>query len=110
MPRTGRGLQLVDNVATMIEADSPYPVCASGELKLLILERMMIFPVALKRLQLLQWRNSHDRSEWKLLLVAHRVTACDAQLKAFYKILPGHLFDLTRQLQLKEGCKNLRGR
>jgi len=94
MPRTGSGLQVVDNVATMIEADSPYPVCGSTELKLLILERMMIFPVALKRLQLLQWRNSHDRSDWKLLRVAHRVTACDTQLKTFYEILPWHLFDL----------------
>jgi hypothetical protein len=110
MPRAGRGLQVVDNVATVIKADSPYPVSGSGELKLLILERMMIFPVALKRLQLLQWRNSHDRSDWKLLLVAHRVTECNTQLKAFYKIFPGHLFDLTRQLQLKQGCKNLRGR
>jgi hypothetical protein len=77
MPRTGRGLQVVDNVATMIKADSPY---------------------------------SCLRFDWKLLPVAHRVTACDSQLKAFYKIFPGHLFDLTRQLQFKQGCKNLRGR
>jgi len=110
MPRTGRGLQVVDNVVTMIKADSPYSVCGSSELELLILERMMILPVAFKRLQLLQRRNSHDRSDWKLLPVAHRVTACDSQLKAFYKIFPGHLFDLTRQLQFKQGCKNLRGR
>ena len=109
-PCSPRGLQLIDNIATMIEADSPHLVYGSRELKLLILEWMMIFPVAPKRLQLLQWRYSNDRSDWKLLLVAHRVTKFDSQLKAFYKILSGHLFDLTRQLQFKQSRKNLRGR
>lgn len=110
MPCSPRGLQLVDNIATMIEIDSPHLVYCSRELKLLILEWMMIFPVAPKRLQLLQWRNSYDRSDWKLPPVAHRVTKFNSPLKAFYKILAGHLSDLARQFQFKQSRKNLRGR
>ena len=110
MPSSPRGLQLIDDIAAMIEAGSPHLVYGSRELELLILEWMMIFPVASKRLQLLQWRNSYDRSDWKLLLVAHRVTKFNSPLKAFYKILAGHLSDLARQFQFKQSRKNLRGR
>ena len=54
MLRSPRGLQLIDDIAAMIEAGSPHLVYGSRELELLILEWMMIFPVASKRLQLLQ--------------------------------------------------------
>jgi hypothetical protein len=47
-------------------------------------------------LQPLQWRNSHDRPDWKLLLVAHRVAACGTQLKTFHEILSRHLSNLAR--------------
>jgi hypothetical protein len=91
VPCAGSAFQLEDYVATMREADSPYHVYGSSELKLSTLERVIIFPVAPKLLQPLQWRNSHDRSDRKSFLVAHRATMFGTQLKALHKILSGHL-------------------
>jgi hypothetical protein len=71
MPCAGRGFQIVDDVATVIEANCSHRVISSGELKLFVLEGMVKFPFALKRSQAFYGRNFYGGSNRIFLLIDH---------------------------------------